>query len=52
MPLSAQADQVYTFPRLNPETYHGLPGLLVADSAGNTLRNRSGHYLPPIERNF
>ena len=42
MPLSAGATPVYSFPALNPDTYHGLPGLLaesLPDHFGNQLIN-------------
>ncbi|MBG8555798.1 type II toxin-antitoxin system HipA family toxin [Hymenobacter guriensis] len=42
MPLPTRADQVYAFPQLNRETYHGLPGLLadaLPDRFGNQLIN-------------
>lgn len=42
MPLPTRADQVYAFPQLNPDTYHGLPGLLadaLPDRFGNQLIN-------------
>lgn len=42
MPLPTRGDQVYAFPQLNPETYHGLPGLLadaLPDRFGNQLIN-------------
>jgi serine/threonine-protein kinase HipA len=60
MPLSARADQVYAFPRLNPETYHGLPGLLadaLPDRFGNQLidawlatQGRAPADFSPVER--
>ena len=34
MPLAAEATPVYSFPALNPETYHGLPGLGVLLAKG------------------
>lgn len=60
MPLSARADQVYAFPRLSPETYHGLPGLLadaLPDRFGNQLidawlatQGRAPADFSPVER--
>jgi len=57
MPLS---DQIYTFPALPVETFHGLPGLLadsLPDDFGNALINawlaregRSGASFDPVER--
>ncbi|WP_035560052.1 type II toxin-antitoxin system HipA family toxin [Hymenobacter sp. IS2118] len=60
MPLPTRADQVYAFPQLNPETYHGLPGLLadaLPDRFGNQLINawlatqgRNPADFSPVER--
>lgn len=60
MPLTKGADTVYSFPTLNPETYHGLPGLLadsLPDRFGNQLINtwlatqgRSPADFSPVER--
>ena len=60
MPLPVRADQVYAFPQLNPETYHGLPGLLadaLPDRFGNQLINawlatqgRNPADFSPVER--
>jgi serine/threonine-protein kinase HipA len=60
MPLSTRTDQVYAFPRLNPETYHGLPGLLadaLPDRFGNQLidawlatQGRAPADFSPVER--
>ena len=60
MPLPTRSEQVYAFPRLNPDTYHGLPGLLadaLPDRFGNQLINawlatqgRSPADFSPVER--
>lgn len=60
MPLTARAGQVYAFPRLNPDTYHGLPGLLadaLPDRFGNQLidawlatQGRAAADFSPVER--
>ena len=60
MPLPTRADRVYTFPRLNPATYHGLPGLLadaLPDRFGNQLidawlatQGRAAADFSPVER--
>lgn len=60
MPLPTRADQVYAFPRLNPDTYHGLPGLLadaLPDRFGNQLidawlatQGRAPADFSPVER--
>ena len=60
MPLTARAGQVYAFPRLNPDTYHGLPGLLadaLPDRFGNQLidawlatQGRAAANFSPVER--
>ena len=60
MPLAARAGQVYAFPRLNPDTYHGLPGLLadaLPDRFGNQLidawlatQGRAAADFSPVER--
>ncbi|UPL51387.1 type II toxin-antitoxin system HipA family toxin [Hymenobacter sublimis] len=60
MPLPARADQVYSFPQLNPDTYHGLPGLLadaLPDRFGNQLidawlatQGRAPADFSPVER--
>ena len=60
MPLPTRGDQVYAFPQLNPETYHGLPGLLadaLPDRFGNQLINawlatqgRNPADFSPVER--
>lgn len=60
MPLTARAGQVYSFPRLNPDTYHGLPGLLadaLPDRFGNQLidawlatQGRAAADFSPVER--
>jgi len=60
MPLTARANQVYAFPRLNPDTYHGLPGLLadaLPDRFGNQLidawlatQGRAPADFSPVER--
>lgn len=60
MPLTRGADTVYAFPRLNPETFHGLPGLLadsLPDRFGNqlidawlALQGRSPEGFSPVER--
>ena len=39
MPLPTRAGQVYAFPRLNPETYHGLLADALPDRFGNQLIN-------------
>lgn len=60
MPLPTRTEQVYAFPRLNPETYHGLPGLLadaLPDRFGNQLidawlatQGRAPADFSPVER--
>ncbi len=60
MPLTASVGQVYAFPRLNPDTYHGLPGLLadaLPDRFGNQLidawlatQGRAAADFSPVER--
>ena len=60
MPLPARASQVFAFPRLNPDTYHGLPGLLadaLPDRFGNQLidawlatQGRAAADFSPVER--
>jgi serine/threonine-protein kinase HipA len=60
MPLPSRADQVYSFPQLNPDTYHGLPGLLadaLPDRFGNQLidawlatQGRAPADFSPVER--
>lgn len=60
MPLAAGAGPVYSFPALNPETYHGLPGMLadsLPDRFGNQLINtwlatqgRNPADFSPVER--
>ena len=60
MPLTGGAATVYSFPALNPDTYHGLPGLLadsLPDRFGNQLINtwlatqgRAPADFSPVER--
>jgi serine/threonine-protein kinase HipA len=60
MPLTGGATTVYSFPALNPDTYHGLPGLLadsLPDRFGNQLINtwlatqgRAPSDFSPVER--
>ena len=60
MPLTGGAARVYSFPALNPDTYHGLPGLLadsLPDRFGNQLINtwlatqgRAPADFSPVER--
>jgi serine/threonine-protein kinase HipA len=42
MPLAKSSDRIYSFPHLNPNTFHGLPGLLsdsLPDHFGHTILN-------------
>ena len=57
MPLAAGAAPVYSFPALNPNTYHGLPAGSLPERFGNQLINtwlatqgRAAADFSPVER--